>query len=86
MSVRTRYWRRRACSFCTHRLWLGIFVALTLLWLGAIEKALASVSAVLLTGFGQHMFISHDLPGLLEATLALGIINGILQFSVLRPK
>ena len=28
MSVRARYWRRRACSFCTHRLWLGIFVAL----------------------------------------------------------
>merc|ERR1712217_1023450 len=45
---------------------MGISVALTLLWLGAIEKTIASVSAVVLTMLFDHLFVLNELPTLLE--------------------
>ena len=61
---------------------MGISVALTLLWLGAIEKTIASVSAVVLTTLGDHLFVLHTAPTLLELTVSAVIINGILHFSL----
>jgi len=60
---------------------MGISVALTILWLGAIEKTIASVSSVVLTTVGDHLFVLHTVPTLLEVTLAGVIINGIVHFS-----
>ena len=61
---------------------MGISVALTILWLGAVEKSLASVSSVVLTTAGDHLFVLHTWPGLLELAVAAVIINGILHFSL----
>jgi len=61
---------------------IGIVTALTLLWLGAIEKTLASVSALVITELWQAIWIQHAPPDLVQVMLALGIINGIVQFSV----
>lgn len=60
---------------------MGISVALTLLWLGAIEKTLASVSSVVLAIFGDHLFVLHTWPSLLEVSVACVIITGIIHFS-----
>ena len=60
---------------------MGISVALTILWLGAIEKTLASVSSVVLTTLGDHVFVLHTSPTLLEMSVAGVIINGIVHFS-----
>ena len=60
---------------------MGISVALTLLWLGAIEKTLASVSSVVLTTLGDHLFVLHTVPELLELSIAAVIVNGIIHFS-----
>ena len=60
---------------------MGISVALTILWLGAIEKTLASVSSVVLTTLGDHVFVLHTMPTLLELSVAGVIINGIIHFS-----
>lgn len=60
---------------------MGISVALTILWLGAIEKALASVSSVVLTTLGDHVFVLHTVPAMLELSVAAVIINGIVHFS-----
>jgi hypothetical protein len=60
---------------------MGISVALTILWLGAIEKTLASVSSVVLTTLGDHVFVLHTMPTLLELSVAAVIINGIIHFS-----
>ena len=61
---------------------MGISVALTILWLGAIEKTIASVSSVVLTTLGDHLFVLHTAPTLLELTIAGVIINGIIHFSI----
>jgi hypothetical protein len=61
---------------------MGISVALTILWLGAIEKTLASVSSVVLTMVGDHLLVSHSWPSLLEIILSASIINGIIHFSL----
>lgn len=55
---------------------LGICVGLTLLWLGAIEKALASVSAVVLTCFGESLLLTHTFPGWFTVLFAVVICNG----------
>mmetsp|Transcript_45256 Transcript_45256/g.90373 ORF Transcript_45256/g.90373 Transcript_45256/m.90373 type:complete len:230 (-) Transcript_45256:265-954(-) len=60
---------------------MGISVALTLLWLGAVEKTLASVSSVVLTSFADHLFVLHTLPTILELSLSGVIISGIVHFS-----
>ena len=60
---------------------MGILVALTLLWLGAIEKTLASVSSVVLTSLADHFFVLHTVPTLLELSISGVIINGIIHFS-----
>jgi len=60
---------------------MGISVALTILWLGAIEKTIASVSSVVLTTLGDHLLVLHATPTLLELTIAAVIINGIVHFS-----
>ena len=60
---------------------MGISVALTILWLGAIEKTLASVSSVVLTSFADHLFVLHTTPTLLELCISGVIINGIVHFS-----
>jgi len=60
---------------------MGISVALTILWLGAIEKTLASVSSVVLTMLGDHIFVLHTMPTLLELSVGSVIINGIIHFS-----
>lgn len=67
-----------ACLYAT----MGISVALTLLWLGAIEKTVASVSAVVLTMMCDHIFVLHTMPTLLELAIAGVIVNGILHFSL----
>jgi len=47
-----------------------------LLWLGAIEKALASVSAVVLTCFGESLLLTHTFPGWFTVLFAVVICNG----------
>ena len=61
---------------------MGISVALTLLWLGAIEKTIASVSSVLLTMAGDAAFVLHTVPGLLELTIAGVMLMSITHFSL----
>jgi len=61
---------------------MGISVALTLLWLGAIEKTIASVSSVVLTMLFDHVFVMRTTPSLLELSIASIIVNGILHFSL----
>lgn len=61
---------------------MGLSVALTVLWLGAIEKTLASVSSVVLTQIGDHLFVLHEWPDFLELAIACIIINGIVHFSL----
>ncbi|KAL1499339.1 hypothetical protein AB1Y20_011546 [Prymnesium parvum] len=61
---------------------MGISVALTLLWLGAIEKTVASVSSVILTMVADHLFVLHTVPSLLQIAIGSIILNGIIQFSL----
>jgi hypothetical protein len=61
---------------------MGVSVALTVLWLGAIEKTVASVSSIVITTVCDHLFILQSLPTLLEVVLAGVIINGIVHFSL----
>lgn len=61
---------------------VGLFTALTLLWLGAIEKTLASVASLVLTCLAQDLFVQHAAPGAVQTTFVLAIVNGIVQFAL----
>ena len=56
---------------------MGISVALTLLWLGAIEKTLASISSIILTSAWEHIGYIHAWPPLMEIILDVAGIHGI---------
>ena len=60
---------------------MGISVALTLLWLGAIEKTLASISSILITSIWEHIGYLHVWPPMMEILLDAMIIHGILIYS-----
>jgi len=59
----------------------GISVALTLLWLGATEKALASISSIVLTTVWEHVGYLHTWPTMLQVILDLIVVNGIIMYS-----
>jgi len=63
---------------------MGLSVALTLLWLGAIEKTLASISSIVLTSVWEHVGYIHAWPPLIEVILDLTVIQGILMYSTLK--
>jgi len=62
---------------------VGIAVALTLLWLGAIEKTLASISSIVLTSVWEHVGYIHAWPPLTEVVLDAMVLEGIIMYSMM---
>ena len=59
----------------------GVLVALSLLYVGAVGKAVATGASIALTLVLEHLMMLRRWPTLLQTLLALAVLNGVAQYS-----